>query len=195
MMIPSAAYDVAYNESSRDQLGDILRLQSVLMDLLQVSQDDQKKSLLEAGIGMACESAEVLDRLNKANRPWKTGTIDLVEIVKEAIDVLFYTFEIFNLIGLNSDDIETMFVRKFAFNCARVFESELVTSRFQALALLKKIRNPSSEYATFPVPMKAAYWLRELEYLSKEDEMTDMDMQMIYNPCTTVIRIQDGKLL
>jgi len=93
---------------------------------------------LSAAIGLSVEAAEVLDELNRFTRPWKRDlahqdpslelkkeeldTTTLFAIEEETIDVLFYTLEIFYLLGMTPENIESEYKRKYVKNLARILD-------------------------------------------------------------------------
>lgn len=81
------------------------------------------QALLSAAIGMTCEASEVLDAMNKKNRPWTEGEDSVSEVVEETIDTLFFFLEIATLLGLDAKDIDFLYRRKLAINCARKLSS------------------------------------------------------------------------
>lgn len=75
------------------------------------------ETLKSAAMGLVCEAAEVLDNLNDATRPWTT--INLAEVQKEAVDVLFYLMEIFILMGWSASDVMVAYEKKHRLNLVR----------------------------------------------------------------------------
>jgi hypothetical protein len=89
---------------------------------------------VSTAIGAITEAAEVLSVLNTKARPWYDKGLDredAVQVVAEEVtDVFTYTIELFELLGMNADDILFQYRRKNAINMARIVKS--ASSNIQA---------------------------------------------------------------
>jgi len=109
-------------------MNDLIELQSQMMRALGIEWQANSLPLdliREAAIGANVEAAEVLDPLNKANRPWKPRTLDKDHVQEEIVDIMFYVLELFVLFGMSWEDVIKAYKSKIAINCARVIEALL----------------------------------------------------------------------
>lgn len=79
-------------------------------------------NLRSAAIGVVVEGAEILDEINKGNRPWAAQPQAVTEekMLKESIDTLFYLIELWELLGVDPEQVVTQFRAKLDINLRRV---------------------------------------------------------------------------
>lgn len=170
--------------SSLGNFDSLLRAQSLLMLMLGVvgeTGQPEKDALRSAAIGLSCEAAEILDELNKANRPWKPRAVDPAHIKGELIDVLFYFLEIALLLGLDEKTILDEYRKKLAFNLARIVGVDTELEREAKVVEARKKQ----------VPMNAYSILYEMGYIDgaeSVDVMSENDLSFIVNPEIAVSR-------
>ena len=79
--------------------------------------------IMEAAVGLVVESSEILDALNKEHRIWKEKRDIRIEVEREAVDVLFYLIELFNILDLTDEDVFLLYLRKYVINLMRFLGS------------------------------------------------------------------------
>lgn len=120
----------------KNDLDNLLESQMSLMEVLGIDPNSGTltktgkvaKSELGAAIGITCESAEILELVEKANRKWKPDGDTASSVKEELIDVLFFTLELAVLLGLTGSDLKSLYHQKFKKNLMRLYIS-IVTSQ------------------------------------------------------------------
>lgn len=169
-------------------LGKMLERQRKLMAVLGVTGGPNgegkggalpRKEMFEAAVGMSCEAAEVLNVMNKANRPWVTETDFVPQTKGETIDVVFYALEIFSLFGLSEDDVFEMYSKKYIFNLARVAASHTLAERESAMRAVKgmPVLVPVS-----PKLLKAFQCLKDEGHITSARSIDEEECDIIENP-------------
>jgi len=115
-----------------NSLDDLLKLQTGLMRILGVDplsgaiSAGGKPSMTELGaaISITCESAEILEAMEKAGRKWKEkeGSIE-AEVKEELIDVVFFVLELAILLNLTGEQLANLYVEKYKKNLLRYLEA------------------------------------------------------------------------
>lgn len=163
-------------------LSRLLEMQQQLMKVLGVETKEEAEGalplsgLLEAAIGLSVESAEVLDEMNKATRPWKPRKVSQEHIVEESIDVLFYLLEIFTLLGMSDTAVLMNYRIKYFYNLARVLSSFTQNEREDAIRNMKNITLVSSNLDV------AINLLMKNGYISMGSDFTDKDWEFVIDP-------------
>lgn len=168
----------------------IFEQQRLMMSLLDVSEPYGIQTSLSAAIGMACESAEVLDLMNKANRPWKNAELMLTRLPEEMADTLFFLIELAVTRGISAEDIYVQYEKKFVINCARVVESSPLGKRFVAM----KKAHDWLKASDFDVDSctRALIELYNYDIITLEDELSDNDVAFAYSPVAHTRRMLEG---
>ena len=148
--------------------------------------DKVSPHIMEASIGLVVEASEILDALNKEHRIWAQPRNVEAEVEKEAIDVLFYLLELFNVLGLEPETVMLLYLKKYVINLLRFLGSHETddiervfhTCRYSSIAAM----------IAFPNKMVNAFGLmKEVKrILDGSIRLSAQQRQIVYDTCAFI---------
>jgi len=84
------------------------------------NEESLKKMLIVTALAMIDEVLEVVEFEKDSTKPWKSSNFNTLQIKEEIIDIYHFMLQFFALLGMNHNEIDTMYRWKNQMNFERI---------------------------------------------------------------------------
>lgn len=138
-----------------DRLQTMIEAQRDFMDIVGIRPNSEignqtvlgSEEFRSASVGLVSEAVEILNMHNTKSRPWKSAEEfeeKFAHTKEELIDVMFYALEMFNILGMDAQDVVNEYVRKYSINCARILQKTCSRDELRKMIEVTIINFPES---------------------------------------------------